>query len=428
MSSILTRSFAACGFTALTALPMSQAHAAPLSEAAKDVHSQFSADMQDKFYLLGDTDDDQLVYYIPRRGAVAVQSPQSDNPIPRFSILSRIPSFGFFAGYELTQMGGSFSTTGDLGALSQLQAEAAAKHLRVAPAPVSQSAASFAVAGQVDPVTGRIDVQCEFEESKITASDGTVRTIKAPICKTRQNPDEDYGLDTNVMYKFAFTPLANNSTSARDVSFQATTLPDVTPQLRTLMQTGAQWDGVITSNVNWVVRTSNLTRQARAHINWQRTLEQASTFAAVHINSCVDAEVKAFFSKIVDCTKEDECGVRMEYLQADGKTWGDRAPNDANFINVVNELDRDLRRELFNEIKPKLGPVSTQTSSVFTLRANYEKLIVDRNEIRYLTYNPGPTDFEAETRTNISCLMGGYEDGRVTWNLDDAGCVALLGR
>lgn len=418
---------AAAGIAALLALPISQASAAPLSPEARDVHSQFSVQTQDSFTLFGDTDDPSLIYYIPRRGAIAVQSPQSANPIPRFSIYSRYPSYGFFAGEELTQMGGSFSTTGDQGALELLQSEASSMHLRVAPAPVVKAGASFMVQGQVDPVTGRIDVECTQEWIQVTNADGETRNIPVPECYTRQDPSSPYDINTNVMYKFGFTPLSSRSTAAQDISFQATTLPDVTPQLRTLMQTGGQWDGILESRVNWVVRTSNLTRQARAHINWHRLFEQASTFTAYHNNSCVDEEVKTFFRRIVDCSAEEECGIRLEYLQPDN-TWGPRAPNDANFVNVVNAVDRDIRRELFNEMAPKLGPVSTDWQAVYTMRANYERLILDRNEVRNIVYNPGPTDFEADTTSNISCLLGGYEEGRVTWNLDDPGCAALLGQ
>jgi hypothetical protein len=34
----------------------------------------------------------------------------------------------------------------------------------------------------------------------------------------------------------------------------------------------------------------------------------------------------------------------------------------------------------------------------------------------------------ASTTLNISCLKGGFEDGRVTWNMDDAGCKYLVGQ
>jgi hypothetical protein len=283
---------------------------------------------------------------------------------------------------------------------------------------------------EIDPATGLLDVKCTMDKIDITKN-GVTTTRNVPVCHIKRDADDvEYQMDTNVMYKFVHTKLSNNSTASQNVSFQATTMPDWTEQLRTLMSAGGQWDNVLSSNVKWTIKTSSLTRQARAHISWHRLFEQASTFAAIHLNSCVDVQVQSFFSKLVDCNAEDECGVRMEYLQPDGTTWGPKAPNDANFVNVINALDTQLRGEIFNEvaISPTLGRVSTDNSAIFTLRANYEKVTLDRNEVREVVYNPGPTTAEATTALNIDCLLGGFEDGRVSWDLSRSGCAALLGR
>jgi hypothetical protein len=323
-------------------------------------------------------------------------------------------------------MGGSMSTTGDIGALQLLQQEAQQKGFRVTPAPVSKAGVKFLMAGQVDPVTGRIDVQCTMGTIVVNG-----RNVPVPNCYTRHSPDVPYELDTNVMYKFAFLPLASNSTVAQDLSFQATTLPDWTPLLRTKMATGAQWDDILSAQVDWQVRTYNQTRQARFYVNWRSLFEQASTFAAYHNYACIDVEVRGFFQRLIQCQKENECGVRVEFMRPDG-TYGPIAPNDPSFVNAVNAFERDLREELFNEVRryttPVVGQVSTNTTAAFTLRANYERLILERNEVRYFTYNPGPTDFESTTNLNMTCLRGGFEEGRVNWDMQDPGCRALLGQ
>jgi hypothetical protein len=411
MKKTLLRSLCVGLALAITAPAM----AAPMHPQARDVSGHFSPYVQHSFTLLADSDDTRLVYYIPRQGGVAVQSPLSSNPIPRFAISSRYPSFGFWAGHELTHMGGTLSTTGDLGALQMLHQEAQQKGMRVTPAPVTKAGVKFLVAGNPNPVTGRIDVHCVTNTIIVNG-----REVRVPECHTRDEPDAPYDLSTNVMYTFGFIPLPNNGTVAQDLTFQATTLPDWAPQLRSKMMSGGQWDDVLVAKANWELRTSNLTRQARLTVNWRRLFEQASTFAAFHNYACVDVEIQAFFRRIIDCNNENACGIRVEYMQPNG-TWGPVAPHDVNFVNAVNALERQLREELFNEMAPRLGRVSTRVRAYFTLRANYERLILERNEVRYFTYNPGPTDFEADTTLTISCLLGGFEEGRVRWNMDDPG-------
>ncbi|RKG92504.1 hypothetical protein [Corallococcus terminator] len=416
---------------AVIALSSTQAMAAPMSPSARPVAQNFSATVQDAFTLLGDTDDLKLVYYIPRRGGVAVQSPLSTNPIPRFNITAYTPSFGFFAGEELTTLGGSFSTTSDLGALGLLQTEALNKGFRIAPAPSKAARSQFMLSGYAPP-NGRVEIKCDKEIIQVTSpSTGEVRNVTIPKCFTHDDPTQPYDLDTNVMYKFTSAPPVGNSTVAQDIPFQATTLPNWAGPLRAMMSSGGQWDHVVNAQVEWTVRTSELTRQARFNINWKSMFEQASTFAAFHLSSCVDIEVRGFFERLTQCTAENACGIRIEYLQTNG-TWGPRAPNDANFINVVNAVQQRLQTELFNEVRryttPVNGQVSNQVNSVFTLRANYEKLILDKNEVVYVQYNPGPTEFNAKTNLNVTCLIGGFESGRTYWDMADAGCRAMLGQ
>jgi hypothetical protein len=418
MKKILTTAVAAL------ALSATQSVAAPMSQSARPVAQHFSPEVQDAFTLLGDTDNLSLVYYVPRRGGVAVQSPSTTNPIPRFQVSSFIPVFGYFAGLELANLGGSFSTTSDLGALNKLAAEASAKGFQIAPAPANRSTSQFLLSGYAPP-NGRVEIDCEME---ILIVNG--REVPVPKCFTHLDPTQPYDINTNVMYKFNTMPALNATVVAQDIAFQATTNPGWTPQLRALMATGAQWDNILTAQLDWDIKTHNLTRQARFTVNWRSLFEQASAFAAFHLSSCVDIEVRAFFERLVTCSSENACGIRIEYLK-DG-VWGPTAPHDSNFINVINAVQARLQDELFNEVRryttPVNGQVSNQTNSVFTMRANYEKLILERNEVHYIQYNPGPTDFTVKTNLNVTCLLDGFEMGRVRWNMEDPGCKALLGQ
>ncbi|MBP9707633.1 MAG: hypothetical protein KBD78_08305, partial [Oligoflexales bacterium] len=381
------------------------------------------------FDLYADADDSKLLYYVPRRGGIAIQAPESDNPIPRFSVFARMPSSGFYENEELAYLGGSWSTTSNLGALSLLISEAAKQGLQVVAVPVARAKTKILATGY-ETSDGRIDLQCTKDEFILTNSQGKTYKRVVPKCSTKSDPNSDYDIDTNVMYKFTSLP-ATGGLVSQDIPFQAVTTPNWSNQLRGLMTNGGQWDAILTGKIEWDLTASNLTRQARFFINWSQTFEQASAFAAYHNYACVDIEVKAFFQKLSQCKSEDQCGVRMEFMQDDG-SWAAKAPNDADFINAVNKLQTELQDELFNEVQKRsesqLGKVSDRATAVFTMRANYEKIMFDRNEVRYFNYNKGPETINASTTLNISCLKGGFEDGKVSWDVGNQGCMSLLGR
>ncbi|EPX65169.1 hypothetical protein D187_000594 [Cystobacter fuscus DSM 2262] len=406
-----------------------QVAAAPMSPSANPVAQHFSATVQDAFTLLADTEDPLLIYYVPRRGGVAVQYPLSTSPSPRFQVGAYTPASGFFAGAELTNMSGTLSTLSHLGVLQQLQDEATAQGFYVTPAPAAKARTRFLVSGY-EVTQGRIDVACTREFIQVTTSTG-VRRVAVPKCYTRQDPTQPYGLDTNVMYRFTSANASSGSVVAQDISFQATTLPGWADALRLLMATGGQWDHLLTAKIDWEIKTSELSRQARFSVNWQTLLERAGAHAATCFDSCVDAEVRAFFEQLVPCAAENTCGIRIEYPQANG-TWGPQAPGEASFANVVSAVQRRLQEELFNEVRkytpPVNGQVSDERTASFTPRANYDKLTLGKNELVYITYNPGAPSVNAATTLNVACLLGGFEQGRVTWNLNDPGCRALLGQ
>jgi len=406
-------------------------HAAPMAPADNGISGKFSAQVNADFILLGDTDDAALVYFVPQRGGVAVDARSSANPLPQFQVSSYTPNFGFFEGEILTCLGGSLSTLAYLDGLKRLEDEAKALQLRVSPAPVATAVTKFLV-GAYEVSNGRLDISCKKTPFKVTnPKTGVEVTRNVPECTTRSDLNAPYDLDLNVMYKFASLPAVGNSVVAQSIPFQAITLPGADATIRSLMQTGGQWNNILTGRVNWEITAQRKTRQARYHINWEQVFEQASAFAAYHSNACVDIELKGFFQKLTQCKKEDECGIRVEYLQANG-TWGDKAPDNAAFVNASNEVQKRLQDELFTEVRNRsqsqLGRVSEKSTSQFTLRANYEKILFSRNEVVPFAFNEGAVSVAAATDLNIACLTGGFEEGRVSWNMNDAGCKALIGQ
>lgn len=410
---------------ALALSAASSAGAVPMQPGHGTVPGQFSAYVQSRFTLLADSDNSTLVYYVPKFGNVAVQSPQSSQPVPRFSIYTYFPTSGFFAFQPLTNIGGTLSSTGDIGALQLLQNEASAQGLQIYPAPVTKATTTFMVsAKELD--NGRVEAQCEWETYTVIGPGGNPITYRQPKCKVRK-PDGTL-VDANVMYKFGSTSAGSNGTANQNISFQATVLPDYNQLLRDHMEMRWDWGSLLTAKVEWEIKTATLTRQARLTVNWQSLFEQASTFAAYHNNSCVDVEISTFFQRLATCPGgTGPCGVLVEYRKTDG-TFTTTPPNDANFLSVVAALETTLRNELFATIRPVNGPVSTQANAIFTLRANYEKMLTNRNEVYYVNYNQGPAPFTETTDLTINCLWGGFESGPVYWNMDHAGCRAILGQ
>lgn len=410
--------------------PSHAAFSAPMDPSEKNLTAQFSVQVQSDFLLLADSEDNSLVYYVPARGGVAIEARNSTNPLPQFAISNFMPSFGFFAGESLVRMGGALSTSSYMDSLKLLEAEASSKGFHIAPAPAASATTKFLL-GAYELSNGRLDVNCTQESIIITKQDGSTKTVKIPKCATKSDPTSTYDLDLNVMYKFTSLPALGNSVVSQTIPFQAVTLPGTEAALRLKMQTGAQWNDYMTARVDWEITSQRKTRQARFHINWESAFEQASAFAAYHNNSCVDIEVNGFFQKLAQCSQENECGIRVEYMQNNGE-WGAKAPDNSAFINATNEIKKSLTSDLFTEVqnktKSELGRVSQNASSQFTLRANYEKIAFSKNEVIPFTYNEGPASVKASTTLNISCLKGGFEDGRVGWNMEDAGCKSIIGQ
>jgi len=401
------------------------AHAAPMDPGDKPVRAQFSGFVTSRFELLTDSDDDSLLYFIPKFGALAVQSPLSTSPLPRFNVLGIIPTYGFFAGRELGSFTGVLSPVGDVGALNALILEANAMSYRVVPAPVVEATTRFIANGHVAS-DGRIDVSCTTIDTGFKDPNG--QPVMNPSCKTRQSANEDYNIETEMMAKLNTLPLGR-STVGQSVVFSGMLTPNWTANARSLMSTGASWD-IVTASTAWKIKTNRKSRQARLILNWKQLFERADAFVSLHDGRCVDVQIRAFFENIAGCKNADECGVKIEWIGDDGKPTP-IATNDKDFIDVVNVAKDQLQAELFNEVrdmsKSKLGDVDTRQNALFVARANLEKRTYTRNEIRSIVWNPGFRRFEPHTDMTIQCVSGGF-GLPVRWNMEDSGCKTLIGQ
>lgn len=411
---------------ALSLLPLaaaiSSATAAPMDPTENPIAKEFTVDVQRAFHLYGDTLDPKLVWYVAKQGMVALNGTSTGLPQPRFSVYSRMPWNGVFAGENLVYFGGAFDTTGNLGDLNRLQAEAHAKGMTISPAKASSASTKFLATGFEVGADGRVDTKCEFEEW--TAPNGNV--VLVPICEAMSR-DGEYRT-SDFMYQFRSAVPRGNSSTSEYIPFQGTTMPGWDFTIGDLMATGSNWDANLQGVVEWELTTEAKTRVARIVVDWKRTFEQASTFTALHNWSCVDIEIQTFFRRLVD-NPDGNSGITVEYLHPDGIYRQDPV-DDAQFHKVVDGVYQDMRNELFNEMRDygqsQLGPVNTEATAVFTMRANYEKLIFERNETRYIAWNPGTSITNANTNMTVSCVKGGF-GMPVVWDMDTAACRDLAG-
>jgi|GEM_PF-1789177 len=411
---------------ALTSIQSIGALAAPADPSDKPVRAQFSARVNDEFELLADSDDDGLLYFIPRRGALAVQSPMSSSPLPRFNVVGITPIYGFYAGQELGSFTGTLSPTGDKGALANLIAEAAGKGYRVVPAPVTEATTRFIANGYVAE-NGRIDVQCELKDSGYK-NNATGEPVMVPDCKTRQSPNDAYDIGTEVMAKLNSIPLGTG-TIGQDVVFSGMLTPAWTANARSFMASGANWDN-ITASTLWKVKTNRKTRTAQLVLNWKQLYERVDAFVSLHDGRCVDVQIRTFFENISGCQDADKCGIKVQWIGDNGRVVP-TAPTDADFIDVVNLAKDKLQAELFNEVRAasrsQVGDVDTRQNALFVARSNIEKRTYTRNETRTIVWNPGFRDFEPHTDMTVQCVSGGFGTP-VRWNMEDTGCKAIIGQ
>lgn len=407
---------------AVSALLVMGAQAAPMAQSEKDITGHFSVDTQLKFNLFADNQDAKLVWYVPKEGQVAISGATTATPRPRFSVLSRFNTSGFWAGQEQAVIGGAFDTTGNRGALLKLEAEAKAKGWRISPAPASKATTRFMLSDIYFSGQGRAQIQCENKDGIFNGIPFTV-----PECKVLD--DDGQWVNTDVLTSFLTTSPTGLTSTSTYIPFQAVTNPNIVNEVRELMSSGSNWDAHIQATTQWELTTESKTQVARINIDWARTFEQASTFFAIHYNSCLEVEVQTFFRRLLD-NQNGESGITIEYRQPDG-TYSDNPTNIAQFDMAVQSLYQSVRDELFVELRDygqsQIGRVNTEARAVFTMRANYEKLIFKRNETRYLTWNPGSKITNAQTNMTIQCVKGGF-GLPVSWDMDDAACREIVGQ
>ncbi|ATC93708.1 hypothetical protein [Pseudoalteromonas tunicata] len=420
MTSIIKNSQLALAVTA--SIFSTLAIAAPLDQSEKDIQGLFSVDTQQAYTLYADSADQNLVWYVPKVGQIALSGASTSAPKPSFSVYARAPWTGIFSGQNLVHFGGAFNTSGDRGALLKLESEAHAQGLRISPAQAAKVTTKFLLTDLIVGNDGRINTQCDTEEWN-----GPNGLVLIPVCKALNSEGE--WVNTDFLSKFRTATPRGNSTVSTYIPFQATSMPDWDFTVQEWMETGSNWDANIQAVAEWELTTVKKVRVARINIDWSRTFEQASTFFAIHNNACLEVEVGTFFKRLLD-NQNGESGITVEYLQADG-TYANEPTSEEQFIQTVEAVRKEMRDELFNEMRDfgqsQIGDVNREATAMYTMRANYEKLVFKRNETRYVSWNPGSSVTNASTNMNIQCVTGGFGT-QVTWDMEDPACRSIAGQ
>ncbi|MDE1462677.1 hypothetical protein [Spartinivicinus poritis] len=412
---------------AAVAATIQQAAAAPISESP-DV--QFSARIYDNFYLLKDGVDQSKIYYIPKRGNVAVQGVTSSLPVPRFNVFHRFQQSGYFAGETLSYLGGSFSTLGDLDAVQALLDEANSYGLRAYPAPATEARTTFLSTGnQID--NGRLDIACSNEKLTIDQN-GQQRQIEVPKCTMLNSDSGEYDLSTNVMYRFRAMMPPSQTVVNQDLPFQAVTTPGWDQQIDGVLMSGGQWDNILTARIDWKIKTDEKYHAVKVKVDWGKLFKQASQFTSQNQNANQEQEVQQFFQQQAQCQDVSQCGAVVQFQQNDG-SFGTVAPEDDRYQQAADVLRDKLQNELFNEVAAfqqqqeptPTGQQQQQWDPIYTMKSNYDKLIKGKEDYVYY-YTPGVMR-NYNTTLNFSCMKR-QPMGRVVWNMEDPGCLALIGQ
>jgi hypothetical protein len=146
------------------ALPM-LANASPVAPEQKPVPVRFSAEVLANFELYADSDNNKLVWYVPKYGSVAMLGTPSA-PVPRFNANYFTEFSGAFAGQTVAVLGGSFSTAGFAPQRTQLQTEATRLGVQIAPAQAKKATTKFIVSGL--DTDGKLHANCTTTKLLVT--------------------------------------------------------------------------------------------------------------------------------------------------------------------------------------------------------------------------------------------------------------------
>ncbi|MEI5637820.1 MULTISPECIES: hypothetical protein [unclassified Pseudoalteromonas] len=229
--------------------------AIPISPSVKDVSGYFSIDSQNAFHLFADSDNSNLVWYIPK-----VASLDSAGGRPVFSVSSEQILSGPFNGLNSISFAGQFNSLTRNNRLSALRLEALLKGFNLQPVEAIAANTRIILAGFLLDNEGRLQVNCT-EETWSNPSG----TIVIPVCKAKSQTGEWLAVD--FLSEFEST-LAQPGNIGQKLPFSGKALPGWEYAINTLLESGTSWDGLIQFAIEWQLPTYSRKLDAKYRIDW----------------------------------------------------------------------------------------------------------------------------------------------------------------
>lgn len=416
----------ALAISALSAMGLSSmTQAVPVDPNDVNVEKDFTVEVQAQFHLYADSENPNLIWYVPKQGIIGLLNPAHPNPRPRFSAYTSVPFTGLFVGQKLTYLGGAFSTTGVQTHLKLLEKQAALQGKRIAPAQAAKAETRFLLTGAEVNNEGRMIVDCTFEEY---TNSQTGQTLSVPKCFVKNQ--EGQQVQSELFYKFrSFTPQGNSSVS-QYIPFQAVSFPGVDATLTQLMQPGfaSNLDAVVQAQTTWDLTMEKRINVARLTISWPEFINHAKQYAQGKEYSLKQEEVGQYFQQVVQQQDQSQTGVQVQYINPDNGQLEQGPINQNHQQQVQDAVQQTLQKEVFSQVvdygQSQLEQ-GQQQQSQFTLRSNFSKLMMSNNEVTVVSWKRATGFVQPTTNMTIDCLSGGFGKP-VVWDNATPGCQELL--
>ncbi|UTM60055.1 hypothetical protein L4174_018515 [Photobacterium sp. CCB-ST2H9] len=259
----------------LISASISAAIAAPIDPSIRNVEAEFTNELVSKFYLYGDTEDPNLIWFVPKFGTIARDITGFNQP--EFDIGSTYSEHpDYFPGEELVWFSGAFDTRGLENDMQLLSQYASQKGYRIYAAK-PKAAETFFVIDGVDVQS--LDLDCS---GSISTPNGDF-----PVCyvfdqQGRKHPAE---------FVAKLESKLPENTMSHYVGFRGITVPYWKQTLKELMgynlpvndpAVGQNWDDKIQVVTVWELDTHYNRSRGRININWPDLVHQFVLFQNAH--------------------------------------------------------------------------------------------------------------------------------------------------
>lgn len=321
----------------LASLPLC---ATPVNPLVINAGSQFSADIQQRFYLFADSADNALIWYVPKVGGI-----RNVDGFPKLAVRSGLIPEGPFAGESSLNVSGEFSTAGLAGDLQRLSQEAAQRGFRLQAAEATQAETQILLGGFAVDSSGQLEASCTVQ----TISTGS-GNVDIPVCRARNAQGQWQEVDFMGAFQ-SVLPQGGRSISQL-IPFSGNTLPGWEPVFSELLRTGSGWDGQIQLITDWKINTNLTLKDAAVHVHW-RTLYPYLIQRMRAMGWRAGAEQ---INQILSDAIVQQRGIQLSFYQANGSLLS-TAQHEQQYRRVSADLVQQLRKKLFTPLKRLRFPV-----------------------------------------------------------------------